>query len=127
MTDKLVEKCAVAAVWGDSHAAPMLKTMLEALQHRGQDATGIATYDAGITRRHADLGLVADAYDELTLNNLPGSVAIGHNRYATSSGVHELSHLQPFTTEASGWSLAHNGNLSVTTPLINFLIDKKIP
>lgn len=128
MTDKLVEKCAVAAVWGNSQAAPILQTMLEALQHRGQDATGIATYDAhGITRRHASLGLVADVYDESTLNNLPGSVAIGHNRYATSSSVHEISHLQPFTTEADGWSLAHNGNLSVTTPLINFLIDKKIP
>lgn len=128
MTSELVEKCAVAAVWGDTQATPMVRTMLEALQHRGQDATGIAVYDThGITRRHADLGLVANVYDESTLNNLPGSVAIGHNRYATSSSVHELSHLQPFTTKANGWSLAHNGNLSVTTALVDFLVSKKIP
>jgi amidophosphoribosyltransferase len=128
MTGELSEKCAVAGVWGDVRAARMTRVMLEALQHRGQDATGIVAQDAnGATQRHAALGLVATAYSETILDGLTGSVAIGHNRYATSSGARDLGHMQPFVDSHIHWSLAHNGNLSVIDPLVEFLGEKDMP
>jgi amidophosphoribosyltransferase len=98
------------------------------LQHRGQDATGIVTCDSkGKLLRHVQLGLVADAYPEEALTGLAGTVAVGHNRYATSSGASDFEHIQPFADARADWVLAHNGNLSVVDPLVEFLEQKDTP
>jgi amidophosphoribosyltransferase len=126
--DKLSEKCAVAGVWGDENAVRLTVTMLEALQHRGQDATGVvARDDRGAMLRHVQLGLVASAYPDTVLDAVRGKVAIGHNRYATSSGASDFEHIQPFADARTNWALAHNGNLSVVEPLVDFLVSKNIP
>ena len=124
---ELSEKCAVAGVWGSATAAKQTAIMLEELQHRGQDATGIVTRDnKGELLRHVELGLVANAYSEATLKSLEGGVAIGHNRYATSGGASDFEHIQPFADAETNWALAHNGNLSVIEPLIGFLTQKNV-
>jgi amidophosphoribosyltransferase len=125
-TSQLTEKCAVAGVWGNAAAAEKTRDMLEALQHRGQDATGIVTLNGGMSR-YVELGLVADAYPQAVLEELVGDIAIGHNRYATSSRAHDLEHVQPFANEDVQWALAHNGNLSVIKPLVDFLNEKGVP
>ncbi|QQG51027.1 MAG: amidophosphoribosyltransferase [Candidatus Saccharibacteria bacterium] len=124
-TSQLTEKCAVAGVWGSAVAAEKTRDMLEALQHRGQDATGVVTLNGGMSR-YVELGLVADAYPQAVLEELVGDIAIGHNRYATSSHAHDLEHVQPFADEDAQWALAHNGNLSVTKPLVEFLNEKNV-
>jgi len=124
---ELSEKCAVAGVWGSDNAAKLTAIMLEELQHRGQDATGIVTQDGkGELLRHVKLGLVAAAYSEATLQSLEGKVAIGHNRYATSGGASDFEHIQPFADAKTNWALAHNGNLSVIDPLVDFLVSKNV-
>ena len=126
--DKLAEKCAVAGVWGNEGATRMTATMLEALQHRGQDATGIVVRNSeGKLLRHVKLGLVADAYPEETLAGLGGMVAVGHNRYATSGVASDFEHIQPFADAGTDFVLAHNGNLSVVDPLRDFLEQKNTP
>lgn len=112
-------------MWGSAAAAEKTRDMLEALQHRGQDATGIVTLNGGMSR-YVELGLVADAYPQAVLEELVGDIAIGHNRYATSSRAHDLEHVQPFADEDAQWALAHNGNLSVIKPLVEFLNEKKV-
>jgi len=127
LADELSEKCAVAGVWGSDQAAHLTATMLEALQHRGQDATGIVTQAGdGKLLRHVELGLVADVFTEEVLTGLKGSVAMGHNRYATSSGASSFEHIQPFADARMNWALAHNGNLSVVDPLAGFLRQKRL-
>jgi amidophosphoribosyltransferase len=126
--DELSEKCAVAGVWGDENAARLTATMLEALQHRGQDATGIVTHShEGKLLRHVELGLVTNVYTDAVLASLKGSAAIGHNRYATSGGASNFEHIQPFAEASTNWALAHNGNLSVIDPLAGFLKYKQTP
>jgi amidophosphoribosyltransferase len=128
VAQELSEKCAVAGVWGSNDAAKLTAIILEELQHRGQDATGIVTHDSkGELLRHVELGLVATAYSEPTLKSLEGRVAIGHNRYATNGGASDFEHIQPFADAKTNWALAHNGNLSVITPLANFLAQKNVP
>jgi amidophosphoribosyltransferase len=127
LANKLTEKCAVAGVWGDENAVRLTVTMLEALQHRGQDATGIVARNSrGTMLRHVQLGLVADAYPDTVLDTIKGTVVIGHNRYATSSGASDFEHIQPFADATTNWSLAHNGNLSVIDPLVDFLVSKNM-
>lgn len=122
LADELTEKCAVAGVWGSKDTARMTAAMLEALQHRGQDATGIAVRGSeGKLLRHVQLGLVKDAYPEEVLTGLTGTVAVGHNRYATSGFASDLEHIQPFADARTDWVLAHNGNLSVVDPLFGYL------
>ena len=90
---------------------------LYALQHRGQEAAGIAVSDGANVLVYKDLGLVAQVFDERTLSSMAGHLAIGHTRYSTTgSGTWENA--QPsFRTLADGGSLAlgHNGNLTNTS------------
>lgn len=126
--DKLAEKCAVAGVWGSDNLASLTAVMLEALQHRGQDATGIVVRNGeGELLRHVQLGLVKDAYPQHVLDGLAGRAAVGHNRYATSGFASDLEHIQPFADAGTDFVLAHNGNLSVVDPLVEFLKIKGTP
>ena len=114
------EECGVFGVWAPGEdVAKLTYYGLYALQHRGQEAAGIAVSDGSNVLVYKDLGLVAQVFDERTLSSMQGHLAIGHTRYSTTgSGTWENA--QPsFRTLADGGSLAlgHNGNLTNTGEL----------
>ncbi|HVY14699.1 MAG TPA: amidophosphoribosyltransferase [Rhodopila sp.] len=112
--DKLHEECGVFGVWGVPDAAAVVALGLHALQHRGQEATGIVSLDGNRFHSHRGLGLVGDNFGEArVIEKLPGRVAIGHNRYATT-GDTILRNVQPLYAdfEFGGFAVAHNGNLT---------------
>jgi amidophosphoribosyltransferase len=114
------EECGVFGVWAPREDVAKLTYFgLYALQHRGQEAAGIAVSDGSSLVVYKDLGLVAQVFDEPTLNSLKGHIAIGHTRYSTTgSGTWENA--QPvFRTMRTGGGLAlgHNGNLVNTAEL----------
>jgi amidophosphoribosyltransferase len=98
---------------------------LWALQHRGQESSGIVASDGHQIRDHIGTGLVAQVYNEEALNYLIGHIAIGHNRYSTS-GASDASHNQPVLRLDRRLALAHNGNLPSTKQLQVFLREKGI-
>jgi amidophosphoribosyltransferase len=106
------EKCGVFGVFGHPEASNMAYLGLHALQHRGQESSGIVSSDRANLFSHREMGLVADIFDRETLKKLPGDLAIGHNRYSTA-GSSEIKNAQPFVVETGFGSLAiaHNGNL----------------
>ncbi len=117
----LTEKCAVFGVYGASdEAARVTYYGLWALQHRGQESSGIASSDGKKIHRHAESGLVANVYREEDFDKLPGTIAIGHNRYATSGNSRELYN-QPIMNTGKSFAFAHNGNLPDITKLAAFL------
>ena len=112
--DRLREECGVFGVFGHPEAAALTALGLHALQHRGQEASGIVSHDG--KRFHAErrLGLVGDHFsDARVIARLPGQAAIGHNRYSTT-GETILRNVQPLFAEldAGGLAVAHNGNLT---------------
>ncbi len=127
--DQLTEKCAVFGVISTDNNTDMASGFeaarltfygLWALQHRGQESSGIASSDDGVLHRHAANGLVSTAYHEEDLEQLPGTVAIGHNRYSTSGGSDDCYN-QPYVYHKQGFAFAHNGNLPDTKALEDFL------
>lgn len=130
--EQLNEKCAVFGIigrkFGDNtglEAARLAFYGLWALQHRGQESSGIVSSDGVDLHRHAAQGLVATVYREEDLEQLPGHLAIGHNRYSTSGGADDCYN-QPFIDRKHKVALAHNGNLPDTTKLEAFLEDRHI-
>lgn len=112
--DKLKEECAIFGIFGHKDAAALTALGLHALQHRGQEATGLVTYDGDHFHSHRGLGHVADNFgSETVIAKLPGRLAIGHNRYATT-GDTILRNVQPLFAEFDfgGFALGHNGNLT---------------
>ncbi len=112
--DKLHEECGVVGVWNVADAAAITALGLHALQHRGQEATGIVTHDGVRFHAHKGIGLVGDNYgDAKVMAGLPGTRAIGHNRYATT-GATLLRNVQPLFAEFEfgGLAVGHNGNLT---------------
>ncbi len=112
--DKLREACGVFGIHGHRDAAPHTVLGLHALQHRGQEAAGLVTYDGAQFHAHRDLGHVGDIFSsEEVIARLPGSAAIGHVRYSTS-GDTVLRNVQPLFADLQfgGFALAHNGNLT---------------
>jgi amidophosphoribosyltransferase len=112
--DKPHEECGVFGVWNVTDAAAITALGLHALQHRGQEATGIVTHDGVRFHSHKGLGLVGDNYgDAKVMAGLPGTRAIGHNRYATT-GETVLRNVQPLFAEFEfgGLAVGHNGNLT---------------
>ncbi|RDI47311.1 amidophosphoribosyltransferase [Nocardia mexicana] len=114
------EECGVFGVWAPGEDVSKLTYYgLYALQHRGQEAAGIAVADGSQVLVFKDLGLVSQVFDEQTLAAMPGHVAIGHCRYSTTGSV-TWENAQPiFRTNAVGTGLAlgHNGNLVNTAEL----------
>lgn len=110
--DKFREECGVVGVFGHPEASNLVYLGLYALQHRGQESAGIVSSDDNNLYLHKDMGLVSDIFDEERLNQLPGSIAIGHNRYSTT-GSSQIKNAQPFVVEYSRGTMAvaHNGNL----------------
>ena len=112
--DRLREECGVFGVWGHADAAALTALGLHALQHRGQEAAGICTYDGTQFNLERRLGLVGDHFTrEKVIARLKGSAAIGHVRYSTAGGT-VLRNVQPFFAELAtgGFAIAHNGNLT---------------
>jgi amidophosphoribosyltransferase len=112
--DKLHEECALFAIYGHPDAAALTALGLHALQHRGQEATGLVSWDGEHFHAHRALGQVGDAFaDAEVMAGLKGHLAIGHNRYATT-GRSNLRNVQPLFAELDngGFALAHNGNLT---------------
>jgi len=112
--DHLKEECALFGIFNHPDAAALTVLGLHALQHRGQEATGIVTYDGARFHSHRGLGLVGDNFsDAKVIGVLPGTVGIGHNRYATT-GDTILRNVQPLYAdfEFGGFAVAHNGNLT---------------
>lgn len=114
------EKCAVAGELTTSNdqnrAAADLYEMLYAMQHRGTEASGIATRnDDGELTVHRDAGMVVDVYDDESIAGLTGNLGVGQNRYATSGS--KTDHLQPVYDRPIGFAFGHNGNLPTTDKL----------
>ena len=112
--DKLHEECGVFGVFGGDSAAALTALGLHALQHRGQEAAGIVSYDNGQFHAHRALGHVGDNFSgQEIIARLPGRMAVGHNRYSTSGGT-LVRNIQPLFAEFAfgGLAIAHNGNLT---------------
>lgn len=111
-SDKFHDECGVFGVFGHPEAANLTYLGLHALQHRGQEGAGICASDGRHILIEKSMGLVADIFTEKRLKRLPGTIAIGHNRYSTA-GSSSLKNVQPIMVNFSLGSLAiaHNGNL----------------
>lgn len=110
--DKFREECGVFGVFGHPEAANLVYLGLHALQHRGQEGAGITSSDGRQFHTEKGMGLVSDVFTEKKLKKLPGTVAIGHNRYSTA-GSSTLKNVQPIVAKFSlgNLAIAHNGNL----------------
>ena len=112
--DRLREECGIFGIFGHPSAAAVTALGLHALQHRGQEAAGIVTFDGQRYNSERRLGLVSDHFSKAsTIERLPGESAIGHVRYSTT-GETILRNVQPLFAELSsgGFAVAHNGNLT---------------
>src|SRR3954468_24849443 len=112
--DTLREECGVFGIFDHPDAAAITALGLHALQHRGQEAAGIVSFDGKVFHLERKLGLVGDSFsDRNTIERLSGRSAIGHVRYSTT-GETLLRNVQPLFAEldVGGFALAHNGNLT---------------
>ncbi len=109
---ELREECAVFGIFGADRASELTQLGLYALQHRGQESTGIVSCHDERFFVEKGLGLVADVMTPDRLARLPGRMAIGHNRYSTTGGLN-LANCSPLTAAVRGEpvAIAHNGNL----------------
>ena len=119
-------ECGVCGVWGVQDASAVVALGLHALQHRGQEACGIASVTK--TRFHTErhMGLVGDAFSGADLvERMPGRAAVGHTRYSTAGGSF-LRNIQPMFADldSGGIAIAHNGNLTNFLALRNELVDQ---
>ena len=122
--DKLKEECGVFGISNHEDASALVALGLHALQHRGQEGCGIVSYDKKNFHSEKRQGLVGDHFTKReVILKLPGSFAIGHNRYSTT-GETSLRNIQPFFADlhGGGLSIAHNGNLTNALTLRNSLV-----
>ncbi|HEY3636586.1 MAG TPA: amidophosphoribosyltransferase [Rhizomicrobium sp.] len=123
--DKFHEECAVFGVFGRADAGTLTALGLHALQHRGQEAAGIVTYDGMqfIAERHP--GLVGDIFGKNSthVQKLKGTQAVGHTRYSTTGGSNTRN-IQPMFADLAGGgvAIAHNGNLTNANTLRTELV-----
>jgi len=112
--DRLREECGVFGIFGHPNAAAITALGLHALQHRGQEASGIVSFDGKRFHSERRLGLVGDTFSRRdVIDKLPGDAAIGHVRYSTT-GATILRNVQPLFAELAtgGFAIGHNGNLT---------------
>jgi amidophosphoribosyltransferase len=112
--DKLREECGIFGLWAAGNASSFVALGLHALQHRGQEAAGITSFDGTNFHSHRAMGHVAGNFDrDDVIRQLAGRSAIGHVRYSTA-GESGLRNIQPLFADLAetGFAVAHNGNLS---------------
>jgi amidophosphoribosyltransferase len=125
--DKPEEACGVFGIYAPGEKVAKLTYFgLYALQHRGQESAGIATFEGTQVHLHKDMGLVSQVFNESILDELPGSLAVGHTRYSTT-GSSRKANAQPAVVESrlGSLALAHNGNLVNTVQLREELLQSK--
>ncbi len=125
-SDTLREECGVFGIFGHPDAAALTALGLHALQHRGQEAAGIVSYDGKHFNAERRLGLVGDHFSrQSTIDKLSGRLAIGHTRYSTTGGT-ILRNVQPLFADLAdgGFSICHNGNLTNALTLRKELVEK---
>lgn len=112
MSEGIKESCGLFGVYGQPEAARLAYMGLYALQHRGEESAGIASFDGEELYTHKGMGLVSEIFDEDHIAKLKGNIAIGHVRYSTT-GSTTLSNAQPVVVDYSRGTIAigHNGNL----------------
>ncbi|HET9628864.1 MAG TPA: amidophosphoribosyltransferase [Novosphingobium sp.] len=124
--DKLREECGIFGVIGARESAPMTALGLHALQHRGQEAVGITSFDGQEFYSRRGTGHVAANFSSAeALAELPGIMAAGHVRYSTTGGS-GLRNVQPLFADlaSGGFAIAHNGNISNAMHLKHDLVQK---
>jgi len=112
--DRLKEECGVFGIYGHPDAAAITALGLHALQHRGQEAAGIVSFDGRRFHSERRMGLVGDNFSKRSvIDQLTGNAAIGHTRYSTT-GETILRNVQPLFAEldGGGFAVAHNGNIT---------------
>lgn len=122
--DKQEEACGVFGVFApEQDAAKLTYFGLYALQHRGQESAGIATFKGKQVHLYKDMGLVSQVFNETILDELPGGIGVGHTRYSTTGSSH-VANAQPAVvqTRLGEIALAHNGNLVNTKQLRDELL-----
>jgi amidophosphoribosyltransferase len=122
--DKLHEECGVFGIFDHDDASAITALGLHALQHRGQEAAGIVSYDGEQFHSVKRLGLVSDHFTKApVINQLAGRRSVGHVRYSTQGGT-EMRNVQPLFAELAlgGFALAHNGQLTNACTLHDSLI-----
>ena len=122
--DKLREECGVFGIAGSDSAAAVTALGLHALQHRGQEAAGIVSFDGADFHARRAMGHVAGNFDsEDVIETLGGDNAVGHVRYSTT-GASALRNVQPLFADLSsgGFAIAHNGNISNALTLRKALV-----
>ncbi|QIR37436.1 amidophosphoribosyltransferase [Tolypothrix sp. PCC 7910] len=125
--DKPEEACGVFGIYAPGEDVAKLTYFgLYALQHRGQESAGIATFEGTKVHLHKDMGLVSQVFNETVLQDLPGNLAVGHTRYSTTGSSRKVN-AQPAVVETSlgSLALAHNGNLVNTVQLREELLKNK--
>jgi len=119
--------CAIVGIYGNDNAARLASAALFAMQHRGHEASGISSggYEDKKIYTVKKMGYVRDVFHEGTLGKLPGSIAIGHNRYSTA-GSDSVSDAQPIHAKykLGEISIVHNGNLVNKNEVRQNLIDE---
>ncbi|MEE2885093.1 MAG: amidophosphoribosyltransferase [Chloroflexota bacterium] len=123
--DDLKEACGVVGVYSPNHSvARVVFFALYALQHRGQESSGIAASDGNVITNTTAMGLVGQAFQEEDLTDLSGHVAIGHTRYSTT-GSNNINNAQPILSKSADVeiALAHNGNVINAVELKKELVD----
>ena len=122
--DRLREECGVFGIYGHPDAAALTALGLHALQHRGQEAAGIVSFDGERFQTERRLGLVGDHFSsEKVINRLQGSSALGHVRYSTT-GETILRNVQPLFAELAAGGFAIGTTEFVTMGLMNGLVQR---
>jgi amidophosphoribosyltransferase len=120
------EACGIFGVYAPGEDVARISFFaLFALQHRGQESAGIATSDGKRIQVFARMGLVSQVFDEESLSQLTGNIAIGHNRYSTT-GASRICNAQPIIVGSgeNHMAVAHNGNIVNSAHLQKELMEK---
>ncbi|MFN9173957.1 MAG: amidophosphoribosyltransferase [Synechocystis sp.] len=124
--DKPEEACGVFGIYApEEEVAKLTYFGLYALQHRGQESAGIATFEGDQVRCYKNMGLVSQVFNEDKLHELTGTHAVGHTRYSTTGSSHRVN-AQPavLPTRLGSLALTHNGNLVNTQQLRQTLVER---
>ena len=117
--------CGILGIVSANPVNQELYDALQLLQHRGQDAAGMATFDGKMFHSHKAVGTVRDVFHTRNMRDLSGNAGIAHVRYPTAGNRNDPEQAQPFYVNSPfGISFAHNGNLTNTEQLVSDVINK---